>query len=437
MPRGGGRVSPENLAKLKQWIVEGAKFDGTAPDTPIATLAGNKSTPATPTPPAEPAKVNVATGKETVSFSRDVAPILIANCNGCHYNGQRVSGGLVFNTFVGLLKGGTSGSAIEATKPDDSLIIKKLRGTSGARMPLGRDALSEDKIQMVATWIKEGATFDGYNKDAKLDQVVGQAWASKASHAELMEKRMERAREKWKLVAPKRTASEANDDQVHIIGDIGPESAKALLDQANSAITQVRKMFRISGKEPLIKGGFSIYAMNQRYDYSEFGTMIESRSLPTEWSSHWRREVLDVYVAMVFDKAENKINETSLVQQITSLWIGSQEGVPRWFADGAGRYALSAAVGPNDARVQPWLRRLPESMAQLKNLKPLIEGTMNDEDSATIGFGVIRFMHESKMKGQYESIIKDMVGGTDFEKAFTKRIGPVELFLQQLLGKAK
>ncbi|MEI7459389.1 MAG: c-type cytochrome domain-containing protein [Pirellula sp.] len=438
MPRNGAKVTPENFAKFKQWIKEGAKFDGPTPTDPIASLVNSKS-PAMPTPDPkkEPIVIPAATGKETVSFSRDVAPLLISNCNGCHYNGTRNSGGLQFNAFAGLIKGGDSGVALKPTKPEESLLIKKLRGTEGARMPMGRSPLSDEQIQLVATWIQEGATFDGQSKDAKLEQVVSQAWAAKASHKELMEKRMTRAREKWKLVAPKREADEAHDDQIHIIGDIGAENVSDLLKQSHTALNQVRKMFKINSKEPLIKGGITIFALKQRYDYSEFGTMLESRSLPPEWSSHWRYDNLDVYVAMVFDKAANKINETSLVQQFTSLWLSSFEGVPKWFADGAGRQALAVSVGINDARVQPWIKRLPESMSQIKDLKPFLQGSMNDEDSATIGFGVIRFMVEAKMKAQYDAIIRSLASGMSFEQATTKSIGPIELFLQKVLGRSK
>ena len=438
MPRNGAKVTPENFAKFKQWIKEGAKFDGPSPTDPIASLVNSKS-PAMPTP--DPKKelvvIPAATGKETVSFSRDIAPLLISNCNGCHYNGTRNSGGLQFNAFAGLIKGGDSGVALKPTKPEESLLIKKLRGTEGARMPMGRSPLSDEQIQLVATWIQEGATFDGKSKDAKLEQVASQAWAAKASHKELMEKRMTRAREKWKLVAPKREADEAHDDQIHIIGDIGAENVSDLLKQSHTALNQVRKMFKINSKEPLIKGGITIFSLKQRYDYSEFGTMLESRSLPPEWSSHWRYDNLDVYVAMVFDKVANKINETSLVQQFTSLWLSSFEGVPKWFADGAGRQALAVSVGINDARVQPWIKRLPESMSQIKDLKPFLQGTMNDEDSATIGFGVIRFMVEAKMKAQYDAIIRSLASGMSFEQATTKSIGPIELFLQKVLGKSK
>ncbi len=382
-------------------------------------------------------KIAALSGKESVSFARDVAPILIANCNGCHYGATRVSGGLQFNMFSQIVKGGDSGPIVLPGKPDESLIIKKLRGTQGARMPMGRPPLPDSQIQLVETWIKEGATFDGQDKDAKLDQVVGQAFAAKASHSQLMAKRMERSRDKWKTAFPKIDPDQADDEQFHVIGNIGDENARALLSQANSAANQIRKMFKIPGKGPLVKGGITIFALKQRYEYSEFGKMIESRTLPAEWSSHWRSEVLDRYVAMVFDKAESKINETSLLQQLTSLWMSSHDGVPRWFSEGAGRQALAITVGVHDARVQPWLKRMTSSMDQVKNLKSLSDGSMNDEALATIGFGIIRSFYDAKIKTQYETIVRSLATGTSFEQATTKTIGSIDVFLQRLLGKAK
>jgi len=439
MPRGGGKVSPENLLKLKQWVTEGAKFDGTAMTAPLASLVSATS----PTPTPQPSKadapiVRQPTGKETVSFARDVAPILTANCNGCHYAATRPMGGFVMNTYKQVMKGGESGAAIEPGKGDDSLIVKKIRGMSGQRMPAGgRPALSEANIKLITTWINEGATFDGSNQESRLDQVIGQAWASNASHEELHQRRIQRAQEHWKIVSPKTDPEEASDNHFHVIGNIGSESSKKLLAQAKAADAQVRKLLGIKNKDPLIKGGITIFALKQRYDYSEFGTMLERRSLPTDWSSHWRSEILDRYVALVYDKAEPKINESSLIQQIASLWVASHEGVPKWFADGAGRQALAMAVGQNDLRVQSWVKRLPESMKQLDNLSKFLKGDINDEDAATIGFGIVRFMNDSSRKKQYDALLRSLAGGMPFEQSMLKNIGPLEPFLQQLLGKKK
>ena len=50
MPRGGVKVSPAQLASLKKWISEGAKFDGPNPDAPLASYAKTSAPPAAPAP---------------------------------------------------------------------------------------------------------------------------------------------------------------------------------------------------------------------------------------------------------------------------------------------------------------------------------------------------------------------------------------------------
>ena len=60
---------------------------------------------------------------------------------------------------------------------------------------------------------------------------------------------------------------------------------------------------------------------------------------------------------------------------------------------------------------------------------------MNDEASATIGFGVIKTMHDAKMKTQYDTIVRSLESGMSFEQSTAKTIGSMDAFLQKLLGK--
>ncbi len=75
--------------------------------------------------------------EETVSFARDIAPVLKENCNGCHIAGRQASGNFRMDTFAQLLRGGDSGKVIANQKPADSLLVKKLKGEAGLRMPAG------------------------------------------------------------------------------------------------------------------------------------------------------------------------------------------------------------------------------------------------------------------------------------------------------------
>ena len=78
-------------------------------------------------------------------------------------------GGLRMDTFAQLLQGGDSGEIVTAGQGNASLLIKKLKGMNieGDRMPAGgRPALADKDIQLIATWINEGATLGRDERDA-------------------------------------------------------------------------------------------------------------------------------------------------------------------------------------------------------------------------------------------------------------------------------
>jgi mono/diheme cytochrome c family protein len=105
-----------------------------------------------------------------VSFSRDIAPILIAKCQTCH-GADKAKGKYRLHTFEWLLKPGSSDEP--AITPGDpkkstfySLLVEK---DPDSRMPQKDDPLPAAQIALIERWIKNGAKFDG--ADTKLDLV--------------------------------------------------------------------------------------------------------------------------------------------------------------------------------------------------------------------------------------------------------------------------
>ena len=93
------------------------------------------------------------------SFTRDVRPILQKRCAGCHQPASKASD-LDLTTFDALRKGGKLGPAFVAGKPDDSLVLRYIRGTEQPRMPLAQPELPAEEVTLIKDWIADGAKND-------------------------------------------------------------------------------------------------------------------------------------------------------------------------------------------------------------------------------------------------------------------------------------
>jgi mono/diheme cytochrome c family protein len=99
--------------------------------------------------------------RESVSYYRQVRPILQANCQGCHQP-AKAKGGLAMTEFKRLLAGGDSeGVAVVPGHPEQGSLVKMITPKGGeARMPKGKSALSGVEIGLIAAWIEQGAKDD-------------------------------------------------------------------------------------------------------------------------------------------------------------------------------------------------------------------------------------------------------------------------------------
>ena len=89
-----------------------------------------------------------------VHYSTEIQPIFTNKCTNCH----GTSGGLTLTSYSGLMHGGNSGDVVISENGSESRLIQKLRGTaSGSQMPASGCCLDASVIQVIETWIDEGA----------------------------------------------------------------------------------------------------------------------------------------------------------------------------------------------------------------------------------------------------------------------------------------
>lgn len=107
--------------------------------------------------------------KGPVSFSRDIAPILINKCQICH-GPDKAKGKYRLQTFELLNQpGGSKSAPVTAGKPAASKIYELITAKDpDNRMPQEDNPLPAAQIALVERWIKEGAKFDGLDAKASL-----------------------------------------------------------------------------------------------------------------------------------------------------------------------------------------------------------------------------------------------------------------------------
>ena len=94
----------------------------------------------------------------TVDYEKQIKPVLKARCFSCH-GALKQEGGLRLDTGKLIRKGGDSGAAIAAGKPDESFLIERISDPDeSSRMPPEGKPLSPDQIELFRKWIAAGAT---------------------------------------------------------------------------------------------------------------------------------------------------------------------------------------------------------------------------------------------------------------------------------------
>ncbi len=108
-----------------------------------------------------------------VSFIREVAPILVSQCQACH--GPKTSeGNYRLDTFQLMMQPGDSGAAsITAGDLENSDLHRLITADdSEERMPNNGGQLTDSEIHTIEAWILQGAKFDGQDVAGSLrDQI--------------------------------------------------------------------------------------------------------------------------------------------------------------------------------------------------------------------------------------------------------------------------
>lgn len=415
----GGSLTDQDLKTLKQWIKEGAKSDVESDDV-LSELAME----ANPPEESEALEVEMATGNESVSFSNDIAPLLVENCSGCHVDVRNnARGGLNMTSFRQLLRGGDAGAMINPGDGKDSLLVKKLMGTGGGnRMPQGRSPLSEDDIKMVITWINEGSKFDGGRATIPIRTVAARAKAASLSHDELTAERKRMATEKWRVVMSDPPTSEGATADVQIVSSYKQPRVDEVSAVVQDLMPKIKKALGFQGNGPLVKGKVTLFLFERRYDFNEFGVMVEGREIPKAFTTRWGFDTINAYVALLMTRNKDADSQRAiLTRDLAAVHVANLGAeVPRWFAEGMGYLAAEEVLKGSD-EVKAWAMESKAAAQDMSKPNDFVSGKLPEDKAALVGFFFVKRLKKNDPR-RFGELLDQLSSGT-FEESFQGAYG--------------
>ncbi len=201
-----------------------------------------------------------------------------------------------------------------------------------------------------------------------------------------------------------------------IVSNLPEGELEDVSQAAEQRATALAKQFHATPDQPLVKGGITLFVFRGRYDYSEFGLMVEHRKLPKKSYGHWYFDMVDAYAAIVppADAHEYSLDGI-LQQQLVALYLASLPGKPPiWFADGSG-HALAAQLNPDCAQVHEWNDRLHD-LAGTGKFSVFDGHNLSGDESEVAAYGFANVLLGNFAK--YTALVSALRGGESFDMAF-------------------
>ncbi|HWE37433.1 MAG TPA: c-type cytochrome domain-containing protein [Isosphaeraceae bacterium] len=278
-----------------------------APKKKAATKKGSKPAkgaemPAADAPQATATPAVADDGR--LKFSRDIAPILLANCAGCH-NAEQRKGKFDLTSYKKLMDGSEQEKVIVPGKPEESKLVELVETRV---MPKGAQRkLSDAAIDTITNWVKQGAVLDaGVDANATLAKVAVKPEDLRKSALAKMtldqrDKQTEQvARERWKKADPKAAPELTAGPHVLLFANLPRARAAQAIKALETSYTTLQRLLGPAA-EPWASGPekISLYVFNDAKTYVEFVRTVETREVEAGVEGHGNLAVEAPYVAVI------------------------------------------------------------------------------------------------------------------------------------------
>lgn len=364
MPKNDDAISVVERNVLGLWIQQGARYDAEHEDTELDELIE---------PPEDlPALQGWRpTGKESISFQKNISPWMVTYCLRCH-TGKKPQGGLSLDSYDALMRGGDSGAVVNIGRPEESLIYQ-LVGSFDAtrRMPANTSRLTRRDWDNLGVWIHEGAKFDG-GDDPKIllraltpsDEDVTREKLASLSDDEMVKYRETRTAAQWKQGFPETSPQVVSTADLLMYSNLSADRMADIEKQSIAHLENLRELFGIKEAEegekqqPLWKGRLAVFIVSSRAEFEKFSEEVTQRRVFNDNHSISKLDTNgeDAYLVL-YDREPGTSEkpqpsfQDAVVSELTRVYLEQMsKPFPQWFMLGLGPALASRAADRDD----PW-----------------------------------------------------------------------------------
>jgi hypothetical protein len=202
---------------------------------------------------------------------------------------------------------------------------------------------------------------------------------------------------------------------------VGENTLADIAKRAEALSPKVAEIFKAPKDQPLVKGRVTLFVFGERYDYSEFGKMVEKHDLSPASRGHYRFSIVDAYGAVLSPKTGEYDLDTLIAQQLAAVYVASLgKNVPHWFAEGCGRVVASRMAPTNDRRVGQWDQELSGLVGSLAKPDDFIDGKMPPEAADICSASFCKFLMADR---KFVTLMDALRKGAEFKTAFASSMG--------------
>jgi hypothetical protein len=447
----GGIPQPGQSTRSRTAITKKARRASAKGAADPADKAKKSAPDATAAKKTEPAKSG-STATD-ISFRNDVAPILVANCVGCHGQGRPglTRGKLDLTSFAKLMQGTPKEKVIEPEKPDESHLVLRVKGEETPRMPQGgnNNGLSAEAIGKIEQWIKAGARLDaGLDPKAAIETYASSPEQVRRNQLVRMnpkgrDQKVEAAgRDRWKQTNPNLTPEITSGEHFVLFSNLPKDRAANAIKVAEVQHSHLKRLLGAPATDWVEK--VSLYVFNTHKDFIEFVRTIENREVDATISSSGHLTGPQPYIAVIDPLAGKKEEPAAsrrrtrgrrgneqeapagassdrtlaglLAETMGESTVAAQGKSPRWLASGVGAF-LSSQVEPRSPYYQK-LRELAREKVnqgwQSKAAEALGEGdNVSAEEIRAVGFVMVEFLMTPEFRGAFPAFAQGMSKGKE------------------------